>query len=216
MTTRVHVLTSRGDAAPDALGARARVESAPATPETLMEGFLDGDVHAFELLFKRLAPRVASVLAQLSNDARLAEDLTQVVFMKLYRSRAAYQRGMQLTPWLFAIARNVFLDDRRRRRRRPEALSLDGQLPELVCEPRAESDEGTRGTLRVMLQTLPPAQRQVLILLKLEGLSLVEAAALLGTSVASVKMRVHRAYRALREQLGNDPLRGREREGVKS
>jgi RNA polymerase sigma-70 factor (ECF subfamily) len=216
VTTRVHAWTADGDSKPVPAGRTAAVESAPASAEVLMERFLDGDVHAFELLFKRLAPRVVGVLAQLSGDARLAEDLTQVVFLKLYRARAAYRRGMQLTPWLFAIARNVFLDERRRRRRRPEALSPDGQLPELVCEPRVELDGDTRARLQAVLQTLPPVQRQVLILLKLEGLSLAEVAAFLGTSIASVKMRVHRAYRTLRERLSqpSDAALDLEREGV--
>ena len=198
MNTRVHALSAETDVEL----ARSLLESARETPERLMEKFLDGDAHAFELLFKQLAPRVASALTHMAGDARLAEDLTQVAFLKLYRARSVYQRGMQLTPWLFAIARNVFLDERRKRRRRPEALSSDGRLPELAIEPRAETDERAKAALQVMLQSLPDAQRQVLLLLKVQELSLAEVAALSGTSVASVKMRVHRAYRSLRARRG--------------
>lgn len=170
-------------------------------PEQLMERFLDGDASAFERLFKQLAPRVASALVQMSGDPRLAEDLTQIVFLKLYRARAGYQRGMLLTPWVFAIARNVFLDERRQRRRRHETLSQDGQLPEPVSESRSEQDQQARATLEALLVNLPPNQRQALLLLKMEGLSLAEIAALTGSSVASIKMRLQRAYRHLRELL---------------
>jgi RNA polymerase sigma-70 factor (ECF subfamily) len=183
----------------------ARVPSVAAeatdSPERLMERFLDGDALAFERLFKQLAPRVASTLGRMSGDARLAEDLTQVVFLKLYRARAAYQRGMPLAPWVFAIARNVFLDERRRRRRRRETLSADGQLPELPVEAPQMSDERARLNLEAVLGSLPPNQREALVLLKMQGLSLTEVAAFAGTSVASIKMRLQRAYRSLRVHL---------------
>jgi RNA polymerase sigma-70 factor (ECF subfamily) len=222
---RVHAsFSSRADASTSTFGADAAKDegahsvasttlsagvaaNGTATPERLMDEFLDGDPQAFERLFKQLAPRIASALAQMSGDARLAEDLTQVVFLKLYRARAAYQRGMLVTPWVFAIARNAFLDERRHRRRRPETLSPDGSLPEQVSEPRYELDEGAQQALRAMVQSLPPAQQEALLLLKVQGLSLAEVAALSGTSVASIKMRVHRAYRSLRERLDRLPPR---------
>jgi RNA polymerase sigma-70 factor (ECF subfamily) len=170
------------------------------SPEALMNAFLDGDARAFELLFRLLAPRVSAVLGQLSGDARLSEDLTQAVFLKVYRARAMYRRGMLVAPWVFAIARNTFADHRRSMARRPERLSADGQLP----EPRQLSvglDETARAMLYESLQELPESQRQALILLKVHGLSLAEAAAVCGTSPASIKMRAHRAYVHLRDAL---------------
>lgn len=180
-------------------------------PETLMLAFLDGEARAFEQLFRLISPRVAAALRHMCGDARLAEDLTQTVFMKLYRARAGYQRGMHVMPWVFAIARNTYLDHRRRARRRPESLSAGGMLPE--PEPLGEGgDPGTAEAeedraLRDVLQRLPPAQREVLILLKVQGLSLAEAAALCGTSPASIKMRAHRAYRRLRAELAKSEER---------
>lgn len=214
MNLRLQAWTSDGEATlgEAALGEAALVRSLPEAasdaPEQLMERFLDGDALAFERLFKQLAPRVASALAQMSGDPRLAEDLTQIVFLKLYRARAAYQRGMLLAPWVFAIARNVFLDERRQRRRRRETLSVDGHLPELVSESRAELDEQARATLEALLSSLAPNQREALVLLKMQGLSLAEIAALTGTSVASIKMRLHRAYRRLRELLRQPQAEG--------
>lgn len=139
-----------------------------------MGAFLDGDVRAFETLFRQLAPRVASVLTRVSGDRRLAEDLTQNVFLKVYRARSSYQRAEMLTPWGFAIARNLYIDHVRRMRRRPEDLSEDGTLPELadqVFDPQL-GDEN----LSESLESLPASQRHVLLLLKVEGLSVAETA----------------------------------------
>jgi RNA polymerase sigma-70 factor (ECF subfamily) len=166
-----------------------------------MDAFLNGDVHAFEQLFRLLSPRVAAALAHMSGDARLAEDLTQVAFLKLYRARATYQRGTLVMPWVLAIARNAFLDERRQRRRRPECLSCDGTLPEVAVEPRTELEQSPQTALLEMLQALPSSQQEALVLLKVQGLSLAEVASLYGTSIASIKMRVHRAYLSLREKL---------------
>src|SRR5262245_49838034 len=117
-------------------------EHTHSSPEALMEAFLDGDARAFERLYRQLAPRVMGALVHMSGDARLAEDLTQTVFLKLYRSRGAYQRGMAVMPWVFAIARNTFIDHRRVSRRRPERLSSDGTLPEPEPEQPNPVDRG--------------------------------------------------------------------------
>jgi RNA polymerase sigma-70 factor, ECF subfamily len=165
------------------------------SPEGLMCAFLDGDSSAFERLFRLLAPRVASALAQMSEDTRLAEDLTQVAFLKMYRARDSYQRGMLVAPWLFAIARNTFKDHQRTSGRRPESLSRDGTLPEVSTEQPFDTS-----ALDDILRALPASQREALLLLKVQGLSVTEAAALCGTSTASIKMRAHRAYRSLRDR----------------
>jgi RNA polymerase sigma-70 factor (ECF subfamily) len=178
---------------------RGRQDVERASPETLMCAFLDGDARAFEALFRELAPRVASALTRMSGDRRLAEDLTQSVFLKLYRVRAAYQRGVSLTPWVFAMARNTFLDHMRHVKRRPEHLSEDGTLPDWSNDLAAPAAEYKQ--LRESLASLPPAQRDALLLLKVEGMTVAEAAALCGTSPASIKMRAHRAYAKLRVAL---------------
>ena len=177
------------------------VEHPHSSPEALMEAFLDGDARAFERLYRQLAPRVMGALVHMCDDARLAEDLTQTVFLKLYRSRGAYQRGMSVMPWVFAIARNTFLDHRRLSRRRPERLSSDGMLPEPEPEDPETVDRSASNALYDLLQGLPEQQRAALVLLKVQGLTVAEAAGLCGTSPASIKMRVQRAYRNLREML---------------
>src|SRR5262245_25460855 len=117
-------------------------EQCHGSPEALMEAFLDGDARALERLYRQLAPRLLGDLVHMSGDALLAEYLTQTVFLKLYRSRGAYQRGMSVMPWVFAIARNTYIDHQRHSSRCPERLSSDGVLP----EPDPEDQERSDGT----------------------------------------------------------------------
>jgi RNA polymerase sigma-70 factor (ECF subfamily) len=196
-TTRDLRATAHGDSR---AGGRTLTLSTD-SPEALMEAFLNGNVRAFEELYRQLSPRVAAALAHMSGDARLAEDLTQVAFLKLYRARASYQRGTLVMPWVLAIARNTFLDERRHRRRRPESLSCDGTLPEVEAEPRTDLEQSPQKALLELLRALPSSQQEALVLLKVQGLSLAEVASLYGTSIASIKMRVHRAYLSLRAKL---------------
>jgi RNA polymerase sigma-70 factor (ECF subfamily) len=183
----------------------------PGTPkplERLMDEFLDGDPRAFDEIFRRVAPRVVGLLRAMSGDPRLAEDLAQTTFLKVHRARDSYQRGAPLEPWVFAIARRTFIDHRRRQQRSPVRLSEDGALPEQMPEP----PEGPQGferlndeqaaALRARLQSLPEAQREAIVLLKVQGLSTAEAAAVTGSTVGAIKLRAHRAYESLRKVLG--------------
>lgn len=195
--------------------AQAEAPGAPgesASLEQRMNDFLDGDVRAFDDVFHRVAPRVVGMLRAMTGDTRLAEDLAQVTFLKVHRSRGTYQRGAPLEPWIFAIARRTFLDDRRRQKRSPVRLSDDGALPEAP----PEAPDGPQGferltdeqaqALRARLQTLPEPQREALVLLKVQGLSTAEAAAVTGTTAGAVKLRAHRAYESLRKVLGVHPV----------
>src|SRR5438552_14723668 len=93
--------------------------------ERWMEDFLEGDVRAFECLFSQLAPRLRRSLYVMTRDPHLAEDLTQTTFLKLVRAGRTYARGMSVEAWVWTIAKRTYLDDRRRRTRKPEILVGD-------------------------------------------------------------------------------------------
>lgn len=177
------------------------------SPEALMAAFCDGDGRAFERLYQRLAPRVLGLLRMLSGDPRAAEDLLQNTFVKVLRARDTWVRGAAVEPWVLAIARNTFLDDVRSRKRRREQLSPEGEVPEPPPEPAAQDpfgrlDDKQVAALHQTLESLPPAQREALVLLKIEGLSVQDAAQVAGTTPGALKVRAHRAYEALRRALG--------------
>ncbi len=170
------------------------------TLEELMLAYVAGDAAAFDQLYRRMAPQLFSYLVRLTRDRPRAEDLLQVTFTKLHRARSSYLSGSPLLPWVLAIARRSFLDERRAAKSRNEDLSNDGTLP----EPKREDDKGSEDAgedIDRALNLLPEAYREAIQLTKVVGLSLVEAAKVLDTTPTAVKLRVHRGYTLLREQL---------------
>ncbi len=176
-----------------------------------MDAYCAGDRRAFDELFQRLAPKVNVLLLRLSRNRELAEELTQVTFLKVHRARETYVPGSKVFSWVMAIARNVYIDAYRKNRvlRRHESLTNEGVLPEPSRDSRpldhgafeALSDEEQQ-LIQDTIDALPATQREALILLKVEGLSLKQVAEITGASVAAVKVRAFRAYEALRGALG--------------
>jgi RNA polymerase sigma-70 factor (ECF subfamily) len=138
-------------------------------------------------------------------------DLLQQTMLHIHRARSTFIPGADVTPWAFAIARRLLIDSLRRGSR--EVLSEDGEVdPGMDQGPMADEVAQARElALRVerVLAKLPASQRAAFELIKNEGLSVAEAAQVLGTTVAAVKLRAHRAYQALRSALG-DVLGGME------
>jgi RNA polymerase sigma-70 factor (ECF subfamily) len=167
--------------------------------EDLMTRHVEGDPRAFEELYRLTAPRLRGYLSREARDPALAEDVLQITFAKVHRARATYRRGAKVVPWLLVIARRSLWDERRGLRARGERLTADGVLPEPPAAPVADTEGAD--ALEHALSVLPGHYREALELTKLRGLSGGEAARLLSTTESAVKLRVHRAYRILREHL---------------
>ena len=181
------------------------------TPEELMEQYVDRSATAFDALYRQVAPRLLSYLLRLTRNRERAEDLLQVTFAKVHRARGSYIRGAPVLPWMLAIARRSFLDERRAAHSRSEDLSQDGTLPEVRDETAAPPMELAEALERA-LDGLPEPYREAITLTKVTGLSVAEAAEVLGTTPTAVKLRVHRGYVQLREQLrGFEPAHKGER-----
>lgn len=168
--------------------------------EELMERYVEGSPDAFSELYRRVSPNLMGYLLRLTRDRMRAEDLLQVTFSKIHRARASYLRGAPVLPWALAIARRSFLDERRAARTRSEELSHDGTLPEPKAEPSGVPND-VSDALEQALDALPEAYREAIQLTKISGLSIAEAATVLGTSETAVKLRVHRGYNLLRKDL---------------
>lgn len=162
--------------------------------------YVDGSAAAFDDLYRQLSPKLFGYLLRLTRNRERAEDLLQITFTKIHRARASYLRGAPLLPWVLAIARRSFYDERRAAKSRTEDLSADGQLP----EPKVE-EHGLPTDIQVALESaldaMPETYREAIQLTKITGLSMVEAAEVLGTTPTAVKLRVHRGYTALRKSL---------------
>jgi RNA polymerase sigma-70 factor (ECF subfamily) len=181
------------------------------TLDHTMDRYARGQDDAFEELYRLAAPRVQSFLLRLCGDLALAEDLAQETLLRVSRARGSFETGAAALPWIFAIGRNAFFDHRRRVRARREVGarrdSSDASLaPAHLADPDSRGDEvlAARELLDVVkkaLDELPLAQREAFVLLRFEGMSVAQAASVLGTTEGSVKIRAFRAYEALRHAI---------------
>jgi RNA polymerase sigma-70 factor (ECF subfamily) len=179
------------------------------TAAELMSRYCDGDAAAFRALYALAAPRVLAYLLSLVRSRDAAEEILQQSFIKLHQARAAYVRGADPIPWLYTIAHRTCIDEIRRSRRSYVSVQRsDRPLPETPAEidGRRRGDDVTfdDATIALVLdavETLPENQRLAVVLTKIHGKSLAEAAEILGTTPGAVKLRAHRGYVAVREIL---------------
>lgn len=193
--------------------------SAPAGLHDLMDRYLDGDGRAFAALHAILDPRLKAFLMKLVRDSAAADDLVQATWLKAHLASARFEiRGSSpdgaVQAWYFTIARNLALDHLRgatrdRRRLEPNdptddpVSRLADQVPTAEEEQvsRAESEDLTR-RVQAALAQLPDGQREIVELHKLQGMSMAEIAARLQLREGAVRVRAHRAYKALARWLG--------------
>jgi RNA polymerase sigma-70 factor, ECF subfamily len=163
----------------------------------LMLRVQQGDRQAFRTLFEEVVPIITRFVRRRIADQAEAEDVCQEALTAIFKSRHTYQPARPFEPWLFAIVRNVvgrFLGETLRRRGWQETFA---ELPDV----QGEQELMLGAELRKAFERLSPIQQEAVRLTKLDGLSMEEASKLTGASVASMKVRVHRAYHALKESL---------------
>ncbi len=167
--------------------------------EALMVAYQQSDSDAATALVTQLSPPIFQFfLAQARNRAE-AEDLLQDFWLRIHKARATFRPGEPLMPWMYAIARRVRVDRYRKTKGTREHEIVSEQLPERAAQA---TPSDTVPKISEMLQSLPASQREVLLMLKVSGLSLEEVARATGVSIGSVKQKAHRAYESLRKRLG--------------
>ena len=189
----------------------SRVNSAPSvtTIEELMLRYQQADEAATRALIEHLSPQLHRFFAsqQFGNRAGNSDDpsdMLQDAWLRIHRVRHTYRAGEPLLPWIYAIARRDRVDSYRKRRRiavREVAVEI---LPEM---PAQREDSAKLPQFDQLIADLPASQREVLTMLKVNGLSLEEIARATSCSVGSVKQKAHRAYERLRALL-QSPLAG--------
>src|ERR1700690_927398 len=147
--------------------------------------------------------RVYRLAYGLTGNQHDAEDLTQEVFVRVFRSLATYTPGT-FEGWLHRITTNLFLDGARRRRR--------VRFPGPAQSPaQAWDDTHLDGDIQAALQALPPDYRAAVVLCDIEGFSYEEIAATMGVKLGTVRRRIHRGRAQLRAALAHRERRVRER-----
>lgn len=178
--------------------------------ERVMERYAEGDDAAFAALYDQLSGPLFGFLLRLVRERSAAEDLVHETFLRIHRARGAYRTGAPVLPWAFAIARRLFLDDVRRYRRerltveREDERKSDPGIP--ATDASAEEIASARALEAVIereLAKLPESQATAFRLLKQDELTIAEAAAVLGATETTVKLRAHRAYVTLRKAISD-------------
>ena len=175
-----------------------------------------GDDASFEILLQRYRTPVINFLFRMVRDTATAEDLTQEVFIRVYRARGKYAPSAKFTTWLFRIATNLALNRIRDSRHQQSEISIDAPIGEdeqvmklparevRVDQMMLERDRAQ--FIRNAVEALPEKQRIAVLLHKYEEMDYVEIAKVLDCSEAALKSILFRAYETLRVQLA--PLVG--------
>jgi len=164
--------------------------------ELLIRG-LAGDSVSYHAFLKELSAHLRAFLrGRLTRLPDEVEDLVQEILLAVHNQRHTYDAGQPLTAWAHAIARYKLVDLLRRRAGR-DALNdpLDDEVAVFAKSDTEAAD--ARRDLGKLLERLPDGQRLPIMHMKLEGLSVVEAAKLIGMSESAVKVGVHRGLKAL-------------------
>jgi len=179
--------------------ARSAHDAAVARANLAMDRYARGDEAAFGVMYDLVAPRLHGFVVRRTRDAAQAEDIVQQTFLQICAARDAYVTG-DVLPWAFAIARRLMIDSFRKHRREivSDAVVHEPEAGGGSCPERSLHATRAALSMRRALESLPEGQRSVFEMLKYDGLSLVEVADVLGTTVTAVKLRAHRAYKALR------------------
>lgn len=170
------------------------------TDSSLMKLVQDGDTAQLALLFERYHVPLFRYLLQMTRDRALSEDLVQEVFFRVLRYARSYDPDHAFAVWLYGVARNAYIDSRRKRR--PE-LS-DAEMEEIRSPEPMPEELFTRKQdaifLQEALEKLPEDKREVLILSRFHNLRYEEIAGILRCEVGTVKVRAYRALKELRER----------------
>jgi len=170
-----------------------------------------GNDASFEHLLQRYRTPLVNFLYRMVRDAATAEDLTQEVFLRVYRARHGYEASAKFTTWLFRIATNLALNRIRDTRHQQMEVSIDAPAEEEtpVLELPARElridqymiERDSAEMIRRAVEALPEKQRAAVLLHKYEDMDYCEIAKILQCSEAALKSLLFRAYETLRVQL---------------
>src|SRR5258707_4014173 len=179
--------------------------------EHLMALYQQADASAAAALVDLLSPQLYRFFASQMGSKTDAEDMLQEVWLRIHRVRHTYRPGEPLLPWVYAIAHRVRVDNYRKRHR----ICSREQGTDVLPEPPARNDDKRDvPPFNELVVTPPESQREVLIMLKVNGLSIEEVARATASTPGAVKQKAHRAYERLRNVLKQTPTKQPEQKGV--
>jgi RNA polymerase sigma-70 factor, ECF subfamily len=179
----------------------------------IIEGMTRGDPRAFRELVERYKKKVYYLALDMAGNPVDAEDISQEVFLKVFRSFSTFRRGAHLGSWLYRITYNAAIDHLRRKGAAPLAVAdetieiaagSESGLPRPASTDPAAALEASQlqDLLARALEKVSPQEKAVFLLRHYDQLMLKEIASSLGLSIGSVKSYLFRAVRKLQKELG--------------
>jgi RNA polymerase sigma-70 factor (ECF subfamily) len=180
----------------------ANAEPDGADERALVRQAQEGDATAFEQLYRANVRRIYALCYRLAGEATLAEELAQDVFVKAWQKLATFRGESAFSSWLYPIAVNVALSERRSRRRRTSRITSTDDLTPFEKPTQRPAGPESGFDLERALATLPEGARAVFVLHDVEGYRHEEIGRLTGVATGTSKAQLHRARKLLREALG--------------
>ena len=203
-------MASESDVPPE-LYRLKKLELAELSDEDVMERCALGSETAFRALVQRYRTRLMNLVCRFINDRDRAEEISQEVFLRVYRNRERYRKSGKFSTWIFTIAVNLTKNEIRSRVRHKGTFSLDavdeesGQgmsFPDLGPGPDEDLNAAEiRSKVAEALEKIPPRYREAVILRDVEGLSYEEVGEILRIPGGTVRSRINRARLMLKERL---------------
>ncbi len=176
----------------------------------IVQAVLDGDANAFEVLVLRYQKKVYNTVLRLAGDAAEAEDLSQEVFLKIFRGLSSFRGESSFSTYIYRVAANTAIDALRRKEAPTVSLSVeneDGEEFELALPDEGplpmellESRERRQAIVKA-IDALPEHHRSVILLREMDGMSYQDIAQIMGLTEGTVKSRINRARARLRQLL---------------
>jgi RNA polymerase sigma-70 factor (ECF subfamily) len=170
-----------------------------------------GDLNAYDQLMQRYEKKVYALCFRMAGNPHDAADLAQEAFLKAFRALPSFKEQSQFSTWLYRIATNTCLDDRRKQAKRPQLVSMDkpletdeGQLTLTLADNGPDPLASTLGSelqeeIQALLDKLPFEQKLILVMRDLEGYSYEEIGTILDVNMGTVKSRLNRARARFRD-----------------
>ena len=174
----------------------------------LMLRYKDGDVAAFEVLYRRHNDALYRYLLRLCRHRHTAEDLYQEVWSRIIRSKHRYRPTAKFTTFLYRVAHNCFIDHLRRNKRHSHESAIDPDVtPDLADQPEVLAEKSlARTRMELALRMLPDEQRDVFLLHEEAGLNLDAIAHVTGVNRETAKGRLRYAVRKLKSAMADPAL----------
>jgi RNA polymerase sigma-70 factor, ECF subfamily len=183
----------------------AKMKKEPAVDWRVIKACQEGDRDAYRVLFEAYQDRTYNIAYHFCGDANLAQDLTQQVFLKLFKSIDQFRFDAEFSTWLYRLVANVCIDEERKRRRLlpwdPRA-GIDRLIERRTGEEHFSRKEMASSVRRAVAE-LKPKLRIVILLKYFEEMSYEEMASALGCSSGTVASRLNRGHQMLSRKLAH-------------